>query len=295
MEQLSVYDQRILFANIEPIYKTQVALLEQLLASFQADIFMSKMFITLSRFYDENRFEEYIKYIKDHKERNDVVQQSRLVNLRPLVITPMQRITRYPLLLEAVIHNIKSYTNSEEYTEVVETEMPILKESTTQQLQQETYHPKRTKKVLTRLRSVFKLPNSDAGGNAHQTTHSASVRHTSTSNSSSSSSPMIFKHVRPKMSSLLSAVEMCYSKAKEFADRCNEALSYQEDMRQLIELQKRFTNMASLPSIVVTGRRILHQIVATCYELQGFMKIGQKYLLIMLTDLFMVAKVDAKK
>lgn len=279
-----MYDQRILFANIEPIYNTQVALLEQLLASFQVDIFMGKVFVILSRFYQEDRFEEYIKYIKDHKERNQVVQQSCLAHLRPLVITPMQRITRYPLLLEAVMSKIKAYVNSEDYVEVT----PNTKHSSTQQL--EAFQPKRTKKVLTRLRSVFKLQSSDASGDARLATTSASVRHTS-----STSAPVIGKHARPRMTSLLSSVEACYSKAKAFADRCNEALSYQEDMRELIELQKRFTNIASLSSIVVTGRRILHQIVATCYELQGFMKIGQKYLLIMLTDLLVVAKVDAKK
>ncbi|KAH9417188.1 Rho guanine nucleotide exchange factor 26 [Dermatophagoides pteronyssinus] len=113
-EILSSYDQKILFGNLQPLFNINQSLYNDFARSFHEDCFMHHMFVVFEKYFNE-KFEPYIEYIRGQNERDQVMANKKLALAIPKdikmmqssFITPMQRITRYPLLLKTILDRMK--------------------------------------------------------------------------------------------------------------------------------------------------------------------------------------------
>lgn len=117
---LSQYDRSLLFRNLQVIYDIHVELYEEFIRAFQRNYLMFDIFGILERFLRE-KFEPYIDYIRSQDNRDSLMKNPALLvaipedikTMQSLFIMPMQRITRYPLLLNTILERLSKfdYTN----------------------------------------------------------------------------------------------------------------------------------------------------------------------------------------
>ncbi|UXI16320.1 retinitis pigmentosa 1-like 1 protein [Sarcoptes scabiei] len=110
---LSQYNFKILFGNSQKLFTINQELYDEFRKSFQRDCFMTSIFDTLTS-YLQYRFEPYIDYIRGQNSRDEILADRNLSlalpneikQMQSLFIAPMQRITRYPLLLKSILERL---------------------------------------------------------------------------------------------------------------------------------------------------------------------------------------------
>ncbi|KAH9393257.1 Rho guanine nucleotide exchange factor 26 [Tyrophagus putrescentiae] len=115
---ISAYDRHLLFGGAAQLYATTCALFDELESAFNVDIFMSSSCTILTNYLSTGRMEGYIDFIKGTDERNRLLAEKGTKLLTPpestrlnsLLIMPMQRVTRYPLLLKNVLDQVDKLT-----------------------------------------------------------------------------------------------------------------------------------------------------------------------------------------
>lgn len=115
---ISAYDRQLLFGSAAQLHATTKALFDELEAAFTLDIFMGGTCPILTNYLSTGRLEGYIDFIKGTDERNRLLSekgskfltQSESTRLNSLLITPMQRVTRYPLLVKNVLDQVDKLT-----------------------------------------------------------------------------------------------------------------------------------------------------------------------------------------
>ncbi|KAI2808328.1 Rho guanine nucleotide exchange factor (GEF) 15 [Blomia tropicalis] len=120
-EVFSRYNKNLLFGNIHQLYTINQQLYHSFETAFHSDVFMSQLLTILSEYFTNGSFEPYIDYIKGHEERNLLLSDESkcqivpdLIQLRSLIIVPMQRITRYPLLVQNVLRISEKCSSSKQ-------------------------------------------------------------------------------------------------------------------------------------------------------------------------------------
>lgn len=118
---LSKYDRKTIFGNIIELFDINQKLYTDFVASFQFDIFMNSIFGILSKYFINGNMEPYIEYLKGQVKRNQFILETdgtnngtdKIVNLSSLLILPMQRITRYPLLIGKVVDLLNKFPSDQ--------------------------------------------------------------------------------------------------------------------------------------------------------------------------------------
>ncbi|KAJ6219828.1 hypothetical protein RDWZM_005640 [Blomia tropicalis] len=118
---LSKYDRKTIFGNIIELFDINQKLYTDFVASFQFDIFMNSIFGILSKYFINGNMEPYIEYLKGQVKRNQFILETdgtnngtdKIVNLSSLLILPMQRITRYPLLISKVVDLLNKFPSDQ--------------------------------------------------------------------------------------------------------------------------------------------------------------------------------------
>ncbi|XP_027845918.2 uncharacterized protein LOC114126222 [Aphis gossypii] len=130
---LSKKDQKILFGNVNPVRKCSEKLLAALEKCWQDNILLSGLSEILYKHSKEN-FDIFVKYcsnqiyidrtlksLRENQKFNEALQRlesdpkCQSLSLHSFLMLPMQRITRLPLLVDAILSQMDSKENSLEY------------------------------------------------------------------------------------------------------------------------------------------------------------------------------------
>ncbi|XP_060837563.1 uncharacterized protein LOC132919757 [Rhopalosiphum padi] len=130
---LSKKDQKILFGNVNPVRKCSEKLLAALEKCWQDNILLSGLSEILYTHSKEN-FDIFVKYcsnqiyidrtlksLRENQKFNEALQRlesdpkCQSLSLHSFLMLPMQRITRLPLLVDAILSQMDSKENSLEY------------------------------------------------------------------------------------------------------------------------------------------------------------------------------------